>query len=61
MCTEFLGYEDGTKVPKTEKKPTTGFSISIYSTPNQNHPSPLIPDTFQVMGNTPVDVVIWWV
>ena len=43
---------------KIGKKPTAGFSISICSTPNQNHPTPLRTDTFQVMGNTPVAAVI---
>ena len=59
MFTEFFSYEAGTKVPKkTEKKPTARFSISICYTSNQNHPTHLITDTFQVMGNTPVAVVI---
>ena len=35
------------------ENPTAGFSVSIYSTPNQSHPTTLITDTFQVMGNTP--------
>ena len=48
----------GQKSKKNEKKPTAGFSISIYSTPNQNHPTPLITDTFRVMGNLPVTVVV---
>ena len=48
----------GKKVPKKQKNPTGVFSISICSTPNQNHPTPLRTDTSQVMGNTPVAVVI---
>ena len=43
---------------KNGKNPTAGFSISICSTPNQNPPTNLITDTFQVMRNTPADAVI---
>ena len=43
---------------KIGKQPTARFSISICSTPNKNHPTPLITDTFQVMGNTPAAAVI---
>ena len=44
---------------KNWKKLTAGFSISICSTPNQNHPTTLRTDNFQVMGNTPAAAVIW--
>ena len=43
---------------KIGKNSTAVFSIYICSTPNQNHPTPLRTDMFQVMGNTPAAEVI---
>ena len=46
-------------VPKQiGKNPTAGFSISMCSTPNNNHLTPLRTDTFQVMGNMHVTALI---
>ena len=52
---ELRGWEKSTK---NRKKPTASFSISICSTPNHNNSKPLRTDTFKVMGNTPIAVVI---
>ena len=40
-------------IKNPRKKSNAGFSISICSITNQNHPTPLRTDTFKVVGNTP--------
>ena len=42
-----------------EKIPTADFSISVCSTPNQNHPTTLITAMIQVMEKTPLAAVVW--
>ena len=54
----FLGYKAGIKGPKNRKKRTTVISISIFSTPSENHLKPFRTKTFKMMGNMPLDVVI---